>query len=128
MWCPTVAPNRGFTLVEVLVALAIFAVALTAALRASSVATDTALGFRERVLAGWVAENRIAEYSAGLAPELGERGGTVEQGGITFAWRERISATATPLFRRIDVQVFMADVPEHALAQLVSYATATRVP
>jgi len=67
-----VVPERGFTLIEVLVALAIFAVALTAALRTCSIATDAALDFRERLLAGWVAENRLAAYRVGLAPELGE--------------------------------------------------------
>ncbi len=117
------ALERGFTLVEILVALAILAVSLTAAFRTSGIATDTARGFRERLLAGWVAENRLAEYSGGSIPELGERSGTVEQGGIAFAWRERIAATATPLFRRIDVQVFLVGVPEHALVQLVGYAS-----
>lgn len=119
------APERGFTLVEVLVALAIFAVALTAALRACAVATDTALDFRERLLAGWVAENRLAEYRLGRAPELGEHAGTAVQGGAAFAWRERVSATQMPLNRRIDVEVFLAGVPGHRLAQAVGYAMRT---
>jgi general secretion pathway protein I len=117
-----VESERGFTLVEVLVALAIFAVALTAALRACTVATDTALGFRQRLLAGWVAENRLAEYGLGLAPELGERTGTARQGGIGFAWRERVSAIEETALRRIDVDVSLADVPEHALVRAVGYA------
>lgn len=117
------APKRGFTLVEILVALAILAVSLTAGLRATGIATDLAFSFRERLLAGWVAENRLAEYSIGLTPELGERRGTAEQGGITFVWRERVSATEFPLLRRIDVQVFVAGVPEHALARLAGYAS-----
>lgn len=117
--------SRGFTLIEVLVALAIFAVALTAASRASSIATDVASSFRERLLAGWVAENRLAEYSNGIWPDLGERRGTSEQGGLVFAWHERISATGNPLFRRIDIQIFAPGVPDHALVQLIGYATRT---
>jgi general secretion pathway protein I len=119
------APERGFTLVEVLVALAIFAVALTAALRTCAIATDSALDFRERLLAGWVAENRLAAYRIGLVPELGERVGTAEQGGIAFTWRERVSATELPLNRRIDVHVFLAGIPGHVLAQAVGYAIRT---
>lgn len=120
------ASSRGFTLVEVLVALAIFAVTLTAALRACAVATDTALDFRERLLAGWVAENRLAEYRVGVPAEIGEHAGTAEQGGITFAWRERVSATQSPLFHRVDIQVFLAGIPEHALVRAAGYAFHTR--
>ena len=123
VWSRAMALDRGFTLVEVLVALAIFAVSLMAALRVSNIATDTAFGFRERLLAGWVAENRLAEYSAGLLPELGEHGGTAEQGGIHFLWRERISATELPRFRRIEVRVVAAGAPDHTVAQSVGYAT-----
>ncbi|MBL8526952.1 MAG: type II secretion system minor pseudopilin GspI [Burkholderiales bacterium] len=119
------ASERGFTLVEVLVALAIFAVALTAALRACSIATDAALDFRERLLAGWVAENRLAEYRLGRAPELGERSGTAVQAGLVFTWRERVSVTPMPLNRRIDVQVFLAGIPGRTLAQAVGYAIRT---
>jgi general secretion pathway protein I len=120
------AGERGFTLIEVLVALAILAVSLTAGLRVCSIATDTAFAFRQRMLAGWVAENRLAEYAIGLTPEPGERAGTVEQGGISFTWRERVSATESPRLHRIDVQVFAAGVPEHALARLAGYATRAR--
>ena len=116
------ARDRGFTLVEVLVALAILAVALTAAFRASGVATDTARDFRERLLAGWVAENRLAEYRSGRLPNLGEQSGVAEQAGTAFAWRERIAATSTPLLRRIEVRVSLVTDPEHTLTALVGYA------
>ena len=52
------AARRGFTLVEVLVALAILAVALAAASRASAMMADSSSELRERLLAGWVAQNR----------------------------------------------------------------------
>ena len=54
----------GFTLIEVLVALAILAVALAAAVRASSTAADGALELKERLLATWIAQDRLAEYAA----------------------------------------------------------------
>ncbi|HQR52397.1 MAG TPA: type II secretion system minor pseudopilin GspI [Burkholderiales bacterium] len=118
--------ERGFTLVEVLVALAIFGVALTAALRACAVATDTAADFRERLLAGWVAENRLAEYRLGRVAANGESAGTAVQGGIAFRWQEQVSATQTPFGRRVEVKVFRADVADHILARVVGYAL--RVP
>ena len=51
---------RGFTLVEILVALAIIAVALGAGLRALSQSIDSAGALKQRTLALWVAQNRIA--------------------------------------------------------------------
>jgi general secretion pathway protein I len=116
------ASERGFTLVEVLVALAIFAVALTAALRACSVATDTALDFRQRLLAGWIAENRLAEYRIGRVAEVGEHTGSAEQGDFAFGWRERVTAVESPLNRRIDVDVYVIGNPNHVLARAVGYA------
>ncbi len=56
--------RRGFTLVEVLVALAIVSIALLAALRAAGQGTNAAGELRLRLLAGWVAENRLAEHRA----------------------------------------------------------------
>ncbi len=117
--------ERGFTLVEVLVALAIFGVALTAAVHACAVATDTALDFRERLLAGWVAENRLAEYQLGRVAQPGENAGSAVQGGIAFRWQERVSAAEAPYNRRVEVEVLREDAASHVLARVVGYAMRT---
>ena len=54
-------PRSGFTLIEILVAVAILAVALAATTRAASLATDGTLETRQRLLATWAAQNRVAE-------------------------------------------------------------------
>jgi general secretion pathway protein I len=115
--------TRGFTLIEVLVALAILAVALAAAVRSASVAADGTLELKERLLATWVAQNRIAEYAARpVWPEIGTRAGNAEQGGVAFAWRESVTATPNPLFRRVEVQVYGPRAPERMVATLVGFA------
>lgn len=64
---------RGFTLIEILVALAILAVALAAAVRSASIAADGTLDLRERLAGTWVAQDRLAEYTARPYRALFER-------------------------------------------------------
>jgi len=99
----------GFTLVEVLVALAIVAIALMAALRAAAQSTGNVGELRARLFAGWVAENRLAEHRArGDWLPLGIQRGKEREGGLEFAWREEVIATPNAAFRRIDVFVSAA--------------------
>jgi general secretion pathway protein I len=112
----------GFTLVEVLVALAIISLALMAALRAAGQGTNNVGELRSRLLAGWVAENRLAEHRARedwLA--LGIKRGTDRQGGADFSWREEVIATPNQAFRRIDVLVFANSDEAHTLAHLTGF-------
>lgn len=97
----------GFTLLEVLVAMAILAIALTAAMRGISVATSQTEDIRRRMIAEWVALDRIAEYRAlSRWAEPSHANGEVEQANIQFRYEEEIKGTPNPLFRRIDVEVF----------------------
>lgn len=98
----------GFTLLEVLVALAILAIALTAVMRAVGIASQQADAVRERMLAQWVAENRLNEHRAKATwLEAGSAAnGEVEQAGLKLSWREEVKATPNPLFRRIEISVF----------------------
>ena len=99
--------GAGFTLIEVLVALAIVSIALLAALRAAGLGTTNADELRSRLLAGWVAENVLAEHRArGDWLPLGIQRGAGRQGGVDFAWREEVTALPNPAFRRVDVLVY----------------------
>lgn len=114
--------RTGFTLVEVLVALAIVSIALLAALRAAGQGTNNVGELRSRLLAGWVAENLLAEHRArGAWLPLGMQRGTERQGGIEFAWREEVISTPNPSFRRVDVRVFTVAEETHALAHLTGF-------
>jgi general secretion pathway protein I len=118
---------RGFTLVEVLVALAIVSIALMAALRAAGQGTSAAGELRARLLAGWVAENRLAEHRArGAWLAFGIARGTERQGGIDYLWREEVIATPNDSFRRIDIYVAVPADESRALAHLAGFVVRPR--
>lgn len=112
----------GFTLIEVLVALAIVSIALLAALRAAGQGTSNVEALRSRLLAGWVAENVLAEQRArGDWPPPGIQRGAEQQGGIAFAWREEVIATPNARFRRVDIRVFAPPGETQQLSHLTGF-------
>lgn len=112
----------GFTLFEVMIALAIVAIALAAAMRAANLGTDSAIELRTRTLAGWVAQNRMAEHIAlGDWPASGVYSGIETQAGMDFVWQEKVASTPSPIFRRIEINIFSKNDPQHRLNRLIGY-------
>ncbi|HEY1461197.1 MAG TPA: type II secretion system minor pseudopilin GspI [Casimicrobiaceae bacterium] len=112
----------AFTLVEVLVALAIIAVALAAGFRSIAQSADGATALKARTLALWVAQNRLAlAQIESPTPGPGSRSGAAEQAGTTFAWQETIGGTPNPAFRKIEITVADPSAPDHVLARLIGY-------
>ena len=102
-------PDRGFTLVEVLVALAILALSLTAAAASMSQMIDAANSMRDRTYASWIAQNKIAEMRlAGTIPEVSTTSGELEFGNALWEWQAVVSETGIENFMRVDVSVSYA--------------------
>lgn len=102
--------TRGFTLLEVLVALVIIGVALAASMRAALSLTATTDYSRQKLLALLTAENRLLELRlARERLEPGEEVEACEQGGITFTCAQAVKPTPNPFFRRVEVRVFRSD-------------------
>jgi general secretion pathway protein I len=119
--------RKGFTLIEVLVALAIVAVALSAGMRAIAQGADGASSLKARTLALWVAENRLAQAQLDdPAPGPGTTTGEDAQAGVRFAWRRTVDASPNPAFRRIEIVVAQDDQPAYVLARLVGYVSTGR--
>ena len=88
---------RGFTLVEILVALAIVAIALAAGMRALTQAADGATALKARTLALWVAQNVLARAQlAAPSPQPGVTTGEETQAAARFQWRRDDRADAQP--------------------------------
>jgi len=112
----------GFTLIEILVALAIIAVALSAGMRALAQATDSASALKSRTLALWVAQNRLAAAQIAIPwPAIAAYEGDASQAGVRFLWRASVTSTPNPSFRKIEITVAAPDLPEYELARLVGY-------
>ena len=98
---------RGFTLVEVLVALAILAITLAAGIKASGALTLNAQRQAQMTRAQWCAENQLVNLRLTRAfPGTGESEFSCEQLSQTFKGLVRVQNTPNPNFRRVDVQVF----------------------
>jgi general secretion pathway protein I len=105
------ACRRGFTLIEVLVALAIVAAGMAAVLGALTSSADTVSYLRDKTFANYVALNQIATLRlSGQSPTSGDTEGDSDMAGRKWHWHQTVSATQVPGMVRIDVSVRPADV------------------
>ncbi len=102
--------GRGFTLIEVLVALAIVAVGMAAVMGALTSSAGTVSYLRDKTFAQWVALNQIANIRlSGQQPPVGNSDGDADFAGRTWHWHQEVVTTQVPGVERIDVSVRPAD-------------------
>lgn len=101
---------RGFTLLEMLVALAVLAISLAAATRVGGSAARMTEELQQRTLVVWGTENRISEVRLGLTSnEVGESSGELLMAGEVLRWQQKISPTPNNAFRKIELTYSAAD-------------------
>jgi general secretion pathway protein I len=97
---------RGFTLVEVLVAVAIVAIALAAGSRAAGTLIDNAQRLSDVTVAQWCADNRLVNMKlAKQFPDVGESSFECQQRGQTYAVKMLVRPSFNPNFRVVDTNV-----------------------
>ncbi len=100
----------AFTLVEVMVALTIIALSLTAVAAKMGRMIDTSNSMRERTYASWIAQNKITELRlANVLPEVSATSGEVDYANTTWRWRAVISESGIENLFRVDVAVSYED-------------------
>ncbi|MGH8429213.1 MAG: type II secretion system minor pseudopilin GspI, partial [Solimonas sp.] len=98
--------QAGFTLIEMLAAVAVLAIAMAAILSGMARHADNAGYLRERTIALWVAHNRLTEIELEKAwPDIGKSDGESEMAGIKWKWVVEVKKTPDEHLRRIDIRV-----------------------
>jgi general secretion pathway protein I len=106
-----VSAARGFTLIEVLVALAIVTVGMAAVLGTLTSSADTIAYLRDKTFANWVALNQVALVRiSGQLPAPGKSDGDTDFAGRKWHWHQEVNTTQVPGIVRMDVSVRPADV------------------
>lgn len=127
--------NRGhrfgqtaFTLVEVLVALAVAALGLAAVSASVNQMLDLSDVMRKRTYANWVAQNQIAEMRlANIEPKVADTEGDVEFAGYQWRWRAVVSETGVEKLFRVDVEVRL-DGSDNLIRQVTGFLGEPIVP
>jgi general secretion pathway protein I len=119
----------GFTLLEVIVALAVVSLGIIAAFNLIVQISVGSLHMKEKTFAGWIASNEITRLRlSGEFPDVSEFDGDVEFAGSVYRWRATVSETGVDDLRRIDMDVSYADDPDVVIGRSVGFITPAASP
>ena len=114
------APREGFSLLEILVALAVFALAAMALLNLSGESVRTAARVQDRTLGGIVADNVAAEAALGMGTNSA---GQAVLAGRQWTWRRDIQPTGVAGLERIEVRVSPGEAAAEEAARRIVFRT-----
>ena len=116
------AKNNGFTLIEVMLAMAVFAIA-GVALLGSAKANLSSVGLLEqKMLASWVASNQLVEATLEQQwPPRNNKNGRVELAGKEWFWQQKVVKTTDKNMRALTIEVKADEDDKAALASFTTY-------
>jgi general secretion pathway protein I len=122
IWGAPMKRTKGMTLLEVIVALAVFSIAAVAVTKSLGEQMANMPILEERTLAQWVASNQMVEARlTSEFPDIGQKEGQVELAGKQWYWRQNVVKTTDDKFRQIRISVSDDDRYKRIQAQLSSY-------
>ena len=100
--------RRGFTLLEVMIALLVITLGMGAVINTTSESGWKSALLKQKTIATWVAQNQIIRYRANrIWGSANSQSGKVEMANVDWVWKMKISKTDDPSLRRLDVEVFI---------------------
>ena len=117
-------PDKGFTLIEVMVALAIIAIALSSLIKASGSHTSSAAYLKSKTLAHYVAMNEVAElHTKKRWPDLGTTQNSTEMAGHEWFWTREVAKTGDESgnIRGLKFTVYLDEDRTRSLAQVQAF-------
>lgn len=115
--------SKGFTLLEVLVALSICAMAGIAAMQATGEHIHHLTSIEEQTYASWVAENVLVEQRTKGEKWQGKNNvrGSEVMAGVEWFWQQEVTATADKSFVKLTINVFSDEKYENSVYELSTY-------
>jgi general secretion pathway protein I len=119
---PGLCRERGFTLLEVLVALAFLAIALGAIIKVGSNQALNTIHLRDKTFAHWTAMNLMTELQlTGEWPAKGKQQGETEMGPYTWHWVRSVSDTPDDRVRQVEIAIYRNKGDENPVTRLNSF-------
>ncbi len=116
--------TQGFTLIEVMVALAIIAISLAALISTSGSQANSASYLKQKSFAHWVAMNEMTQLQVEKSfPDLGDKKGSTDMAGHTWYWIRSTIATEDKDARQVEFKVFADEDHQQNLTRLIGYAS-----
>lgn len=114
--------QSAFTLIEIMVALAIIAITLGAIIENTTASNRNAQYLRDKTIAGWVAMNQISLVRAKREwSNASTKKGSVEMAGRQWSWVLKIQKTDDANVRRLDIDVYPEDDDSQSLASMTGF-------
>jgi len=114
----------GFTLIEVMLAMAIFSIAGIALLSAADNNIKNLSHLENKVLANWVASNQLVEVTLDPTwPPKNNKKGTVEMAGQEWFWLQRVIKTENKNMRSVVIEIRHKEDEELAITSLVTFVS-----
>lgn len=114
--------QRGFTLLEIMIALAVLAMGMGAVIVSASTTSSNLAYMKDKTLAHWVAMNKLTELQLDSTwPGVGVKTGDYEMASRDWRWEAKVSDTEDDDVRRVDINVFAQQGGQQSLAYVMGY-------